>query len=201
MYSYDDRSVEVVNSTYQPGSRPQRAPRNFSTRACTNDSPCTVPVDVAADGVDESRARSPSDAFDPASPVYFVDLVLQRRFRQSAEHEFLLALGEEKRLRLVAEDNDAFTPVKSYEDFTALNRCRAPARLDVASSTSRSSAEGPLVAREAAQSQRSARVSGASWNPPARMKKPKFCRCCGRTTTFELMPGESREITAQFLIS
>jgi exo-1,4-beta-D-glucosaminidase len=118
MYSYDDRSVEVVNSTYQPGL-------NLSVTAKLFDSSLherlsvTEPVDVPADGVVKAGAF-PERAFAPESPIYFVDLVLKDNFGKVLSTNFYWLSAKKNTYDWSAEDNDAFTPVKSYEDFTAL---------------------------------------------------------------------------------
>jgi exo-1,4-beta-D-glucosaminidase len=119
MYSYDDRSVAVINSTYQPGL-------NLSVTAKLYDAglherfSVTVPVDVAADGVTKAGAF-PERAFAPESPVYFVDLVLKDQFGKTLSTNFYWLSAKKNVYDWSAADNDAFTPVKSYEDLTALN--------------------------------------------------------------------------------
>ncbi len=79
-----------------------------------------MPVDVAADGVTKAGAF-PERAFQPASPVYFVDLVLKDQFGKVLSTNFYWLSAKKNVYDWSAEDNDAFTPVKSYEDFTALS--------------------------------------------------------------------------------
>ncbi len=129
MYSYDDRSVAVVNSTYQPGL-------NLSVTAKLFDSSMherfavTVPVDVAADGVTKAGAF-PEKAFAPASPLHFVDLVLKDEFGKVLSTNFYWLSAKKNVYGWSAEDNDAFTPVKSYEDFTAVSSLPSAGKIGV----------------------------------------------------------------------
>ena len=77
----------------------------------------TVPVDVPADGVAKAGAF-PERAFDPASPIYFVDLVLKDNFGKVLSTNFYWLSAKKNLYDWAADDNDAFTPVKSYEDLT-----------------------------------------------------------------------------------
>ena len=116
MYSYDDRSVAVVNSTYQPGSNLSVTAKLFDSTLHERFS-VTVPVDVAADGVTKAGAF-PERAFEPVSPVYFVDLVLKDQFGKVLSTNFYWLSAKKNVYDWSTADNDAFTPVKSYEDFT-----------------------------------------------------------------------------------
>ncbi len=57
----------------------------------------------------------------PESPVYFVDLVLKDNFGKVLSTNFYWLSAKKNVYDWSAEDNDAFTPVKSYEDLTALS--------------------------------------------------------------------------------
>jgi exo-1,4-beta-D-glucosaminidase len=129
MYSYDDRSVAVVNSMYQPGLNLSVTAKLFDSSLDERFS-VTVPVDVPADGVTKAGAF-PERAFTPASPVYFVDLVLKDAFGKVLSTNFYWLSAKKNVYDWSAEDNDAFTPVKSYEDFTALSSLPRADDLDV----------------------------------------------------------------------
>jgi exo-1,4-beta-D-glucosaminidase len=128
-YSYDDHSVVVVNSTYQPGLNLSVTAKLFDSSMHERFS-VTVPVDVAADGVTKAGAF-PERAFEPASPVYFVDLVLKDNFGKVLSTNFYWLSAKKNVYDWSAEDNDAFTPVKSYEDLTALSSLPTAGKLDV----------------------------------------------------------------------
>ena len=129
MYSYDDRSVAVVNSMYQPGLNLSVTAKLFDSSLHERFS-VTVPIDVPADGVTKAGAF-PERAFPPASPVYFVDLVLKDAFGKVLSTNFYWLSANKNVYDWSAEDNDAYTPVKSYEDFTALSSLPRADDLDV----------------------------------------------------------------------
>ena len=129
MYSYDDRSVAVVNSTYQPGLNLSVTAKLFDSNLHERFS-VTVPVDVAPDAVTKAGAF-PEHAFDQSSPVYFVDLVLKDQFGKVLSTNFYWLSAKQNVYDWSAEDNDAFTPVKSYEDLTALNSLPNAGKIDV----------------------------------------------------------------------
>ncbi len=131
MYSYDDRSVAVVNSTYQPASNLTVTAKLFDSALHERFS-VTVPVNVAADGVTKAGAF-PERAFEPVSPIYFVDLVLKDQFGKVVSTNFYWLSAKKNVYDWSAADNDAFTPVKSYEDLTALNSLPSAGKLEVVS--------------------------------------------------------------------
>jgi exo-1,4-beta-D-glucosaminidase len=128
MYSYDDRSVEVVNSTYQPGLSLSATAKLFDSSLHERFS-VTVPIDVPADGVTKAGAF-PERAFDPASPLYFIDLVLKDQFGKILSTNFYWLSATKNVYDWSAEDNDAFTPVKSYEDLRQLGALPSVGKID-----------------------------------------------------------------------
>jgi exo-1,4-beta-D-glucosaminidase len=197
MYSYDDRSVAVINSTYQPGL-------NLSVTAKLYDSQLherfsvTVPVDVPADGVTKAGAF-PERAFAPESPLYFVDLVLKDNFGKVLSTNFYWLSAKKNVYDWSAEENDAFTPLKSYEDLTALSslprigEVYATIKVDaeVGYSTVRVTLQNPTpqlafqVAVEVHEGRDRAPVIPLMWDD----------------NYISLLPGETREITARLLPS
>ena len=100
-------------------------------------------IDVGADAVASAFSQYPPRHSATASPVYFVDLRSAGRRRKKRQHEFLLALRQEDRLRLEQDDLPVYSRI-SYEDFTALQslprqgRWLYPQRIEPAG-------EGPVV--------------------------------------------------------
>jgi exo-1,4-beta-D-glucosaminidase len=129
MYSYDDRSVAVINSTYQPALGLSVTAKLFDSQSHERFS-VTVPVDVPADGVTKAGAF-PEKAFAPESPIYFADLTLKDQFGKTISTNFYWLSSKKNVYDWSAEDNDAFTPVKSYEDLTALNSLPSAGTLGV----------------------------------------------------------------------
>jgi len=198
MYSYDDRSVAVVNSTYQPELGLSVTAQLFDSSLHEKFS-VTVPVDVPADGVTKAGAF-PQTAFDPASPVYFVDLVLKDNFGKILSRNFYWLSAKKNNYDWSAEDNDAFTPLKSYEDFTALGSLPSAGKIKVATAIEKS-AEGPVVRVKlqntgdwlAFQVRLGIHHAGQNKDEGAELLPVVWS-----DNYISLLPGESREITAQF---
>jgi exo-1,4-beta-D-glucosaminidase len=190
MYSYDDRSIAVVNSTYQPGLNLSVTAKLFDSGLHERFS-VTVPVDVAADGVAKAGAF-PDRAFDPVSPVYFVDLVLKDQFGKILSTNFYWLSAKKNAYDWSAEDNDAFTPVKSYEDLTALSSLPFAGKIDVR--VSPPSRDGLVRATLHNPTDRLAfQVSLDFHNYPEYGEAPPVV---WDDNYVSLMPGESREIFA-----
>ena len=157
----------------------------------------TVPVDVPADGVIKAGAF-PERAFEPASPIYFVDLVLKDNFGKVISTNFYWLSAKKNVYDWSAEDNDAFTPVKSYEDLTSLSSLPSAGKLDVRYSVTGSSLTAQVAHirlrnpsdRLAFQVRLVFRGKGATGEAPAVVWDDNY---------ITLMPGEEREITAFLL--
>jgi exo-1,4-beta-D-glucosaminidase len=194
-YSYDDRSVAVVNSTYQPGLNLSVTAKLFDSALHERFS-ATLPVDVPADGVTKAGAF-PEGAFDPASPVYFVDLVLKDNFGKELSTNFYWLSAKKNIYDWAAEDNDAFTPVKSYEDFTALQSLPSAGKISVGAGVL-SGAGGPLV-RAMLQNRSDHLAFQIHLGIRRKNEGADILPVLWSDNYFSLMPGESREVTAQFL--
>ena len=194
-YSYDDRSVMVVNSTYQSvaGLKVVAKLYDFALRERLS---VTVPVDVAADGVTKAGAF-PQRAFDPPSPVYFVDLALEDAYGKILSTNFYWLSPEKNVYDWAAADNDAFTPVKSYEDFTALQSLPSAGKISVAARTE-NGAEGPLV-RVTLQNPSDRLAFQVHLGIRRKNDAAEILPVLWSDNYISLMPGELLEITAQFL--
>jgi exo-1,4-beta-D-glucosaminidase len=196
MYSYDDRSVAVINSTYQPGLNLSVTAKLFDSTLHERFS-VTVPVDVAADGVTKARTF-PEKAFEPASPVYFVDLALKDQSGKTLSTNFYWLSAKKNVYDWSAEDNDAFTPVKSYEDFEALDALPSAGSIGVGVSVLNTLGHSTIhvklrnlsnqiafqVALEVHQGRDAAEVLPVAWDD----------------NYISLLPGETRELTARPLL-
>jgi len=194
-YSYDDRSVAVVNSMYQPGLNLSVTAKLFDLSLHERFS-VTVPVDVVADGVTKAGAF-PERAFEPASPAYFVDLVLKDNFGKVLSTNFYWLSAKKNIYDWAAVDNDAFTPVKSYEDFTALQSLPSAGMIAVAAGL-KTGAGGPLVVMML-QNRSDHLALQIHLGIRRKNEDADILPVLWSDNYFSLMPGESREITAQFL--
>jgi exo-1,4-beta-D-glucosaminidase len=193
-YSYDDRSVAVVNSRYEAVSALTVTAQvydfelheRFTRRARIN---------VEADGV--TRALTiPEEAFGAASPVYFVKLRLENGDGNAISTNFYW-LSAKKTVYDWKKTTYRFTPAKSYEDFTALQTLPRIASLDVSAATE-PGGEGPAV-RVKIRNSSDQLAFQLQLAITRRSEGTEILPVLWQDNYIELMPGEQREITAQFL--
>jgi exo-1,4-beta-D-glucosaminidase len=193
-YSYDDRSVNVVNSTYRNAT-------GLLVRATVLDSDlherfsAQMPAEVAADGVTRVLTL-PEDSFDSKSPVYFVRLSLQSASGETLSSNFYW-LSAKRNVFDWANTDYHYTPVASREDLTALESLASAGTMSV-SATIENSDEGPVVRVKLHNpSDRLAfQVRLGIRHPNEEME---ILPVLWQDNYLELMPGETREITAKFL--
>jgi exo-1,4-beta-D-glucosaminidase len=194
-YSYDDNSVAVVNSLYEKASGltvtaklyDVSLQQRFSTQAQT---------DVNADAV-RRVLTLPAGSFNPASPVYFVALELQSSDGKIVSRNFYW-LSSKQNTYEWAKTTYRFTPVSSYEDLTALQTLPeanveatgsvlpgpdgSVAHVLLKNSSDHLAFQIRLGIRKSGQT---AEILPVFWDD----------------NYIELMPGESRELTASYLPS
>ncbi len=192
-YSYDDNSIVVVNSLYQKFT-------GLSVTAHLYDDSLherfsrQVQTDVDADGVSKVLTL-PAGAFSPASPLYFVKLDLQTSDGKTASTNFYW-LSSKKDVYEWAKTTYKYTPVSSYEDLSALQNL-SKVKLDVEGSRA-TTADGPIVHLTVKNPSDHLAFQvrfGIQKNGQAAEILPVFWD----DNYIELMPGESREISARYL--
>jgi exo-1,4-beta-D-glucosaminidase len=197
-YSYDDRSVMVVNSRYTAvaGLTVTAALYDFDMHERFSKQGS---IDVGGDAVAKALTL-PDEALDSASPVYFVALKLEDDGGKTVSTNFYW-ISAKKTVYDWSKTTYRFTPASSYEDFTALRSLPNTGALDVSASIE-AGVEGPAVrakvrnpsdklafqVRLAVERQHESPSNGEEILP-----------VLWQDNYIELMPGESREITAQFL--
>jgi len=193
LYSYDDRSVWVVNSTYAPvnGLRLTARVYNFDL---TEKHAAEAPVDIAADA---GRQVLVIPEIAGLSTTYFVRLELRDATGGVVSRNFYW-LSTRSETYDWAKTDYKFTPVTEHGDFTAL-RTLPNAELDLTSSVERR------------QDQQVVRVKVV--NPGKSLAFMVRLRLVnGRNgddilpvlwddNFFPLMPGEEREITGSYLVN
>jgi exo-1,4-beta-D-glucosaminidase len=192
-YSYDDRSVAVVNSTYADAKGlvvtanlyDCRGKEMFSGRA---------KADVEADGTAKVLAI-PDEAFLPTSPVYFVRLNLADAESHILSTNFYW-LSAKKNAYDWTKGSDPYMPVSSYEDMTALRALPSAGKMNI-SATMEDRAEGPLV-RVKLQNPSDRLAFQIHLGIHPQNEDMEILPVLWEDNYIELMPGESREITAQF---
>jgi exo-1,4-beta-D-glucosaminidase len=191
--SYDDRSVEIVNSTYAD-TGPLKVTARVYDGGLHPSYLARATASVVPDGVAKVLTL-PADAFLSVSPVNFVQLTLENSSGQIVSSNFYW-LSANRNVYDWA-NTDAYTAVSSHEDLTALQSLPSAGRMDV-SATVEQAREGPLVRVKlhnpgehlAFQIQLGIRHKNGD---------TEILPVLWQDNYIELMPGESREITVQFL--
>jgi exo-1,4-beta-D-glucosaminidase len=117
-YSYDDRSVVVVNSRYEKIAGLQSSAQLYDVNLKMLFSRQTA-VSVGSDGVQRVFAI-PAQAFAASSPVYFLRLELRDAGGVIVSSNFYW-LSPKHNVYDWAKTDYKYTPVSSYEDLTELN--------------------------------------------------------------------------------
>lgn len=117
-YSYDNGSVVVVNSRYQPYTGMEVSADLYDVNLKKLYSQRSE-VGAAADGV-QTAFTIPAAAFVGSSPVYFLKLGLRNSHGAAVSTNFYW-LSAKKNVYEWRKTDYKYTPVSSYEDLTALN--------------------------------------------------------------------------------
>ena len=191
-YSYDDRSVVVVNSEYEDVS-------GLTVKATLYDFGLhqrfsrTTQTGIGSDSV-AWMFTIPDSAFQPVSPVYFLDLTLANRQGKIVSRNFYW-LSPKTDTYDWPKTTYKFTPVTSYEDLTALQKL-PEAQLSVAA-TAEKSQGAPAVRVTLRNTSRhlafQIRLAVDDGNGGSEIL-PVFWD----DNYIELMPGQSRQITARY---
>jgi exo-1,4-beta-D-glucosaminidase len=194
MYSYDDRSVAVVNSRYANFSGLKVVAEVYDLALHRRFSQQSQ-VDVASDGVTRAFAL-PTGAFSDPAPVHFVKLDLEDSQGQELSSNFYW-ISAKQTVYDWSQTSYRFTPASSYEDFSALQTLDQTGPIE-AHAVVEKGLEGPIVrvklANHGKQLAFQLHLGIGNKNDDAEILPVLW-----QDNYIELMPGESREITAQFL--
>jgi exo-1,4-beta-D-glucosaminidase len=193
-YSYDDRSVAVVNSTYDdaPGLTVRAKLYDLDLRERFSG---RREASVAADGV--ARVLTvPQEAFSPRSPVYFVALTLESGGGQVLSNNFYW-LSAKKNAYAWEKTTYQSTPVASYEDFTPLQALPKAGMMKTSARVDQES-EGPVV-RVRLENPSEHLAFQVRLGIKRRNEGTEILPVLWNDNYIELLPKESREITARFL--
>jgi exo-1,4-beta-D-glucosaminidase len=188
-YSYDDHSVVVVNSTYQPAGALAVAAKVYDSNLKELFSK-ELHTDVAADT--SLRAIPIPDAvFSTSSNIYFVDLTLKKSSGEVVSRNFYWVPSTLTAFNWPKTDW-AFTPVTQHEDMTVLEKL--PIAKVEAASHLEASADGKTVQIRLHNPSKALafQVSVAARNTHGEDIVPAVWS----DNYVELMPGESRILTA-----
>ncbi|HVN80745.1 MAG TPA: glycosyl hydrolase family 2 [Terriglobia bacterium] len=119
-YSYDDRSVVVVNSRQEPFSGLALTARltDFNLKEIFSKE---VKTDVEPDSSKQILAL-PAFAPEPAKAVYFLKLSLRNKSGKEVSSNFYWLPAQLSTLAWDKTPDTAFTPIAIFEDLTELNR-------------------------------------------------------------------------------
>jgi exo-1,4-beta-D-glucosaminidase len=189
-YSYDDRSVVVVNSFYQPFTRMRVLARVYNLDM-TQKFERNVQVDIPEDS--STRVLTIPELAG-LSPTYFVSLVLEDPSDDPVDRNFYWLSSKPETLDW-EKSNWYMTPTKSFADFTALNSL-PPAELKIASETKPQGTDRVTTVRVA--------NPGKSLAFGVRLKVKKgadgdeVLPVLWEDNYIALLPGETREVAATY---
>ena len=192
-YSYDDRSVAVVNSTYQNVGGLQVTAKLFDASLRERFSAQTR-TDIGPD-LTEKIFTFPRKAFELASPIYFAELTLTDAQGELVSANFYWLSAKKNYYNWA--DTDAYTAISSYEDFTALQSFPSAGKLNASASIEQAS-EGPLV-RVRLHNPSEHLAFQIHLGIHRKDESSEILPVLWQDNYIELMPGEAREIAAQFL--
>jgi exo-1,4-beta-D-glucosaminidase len=189
-YSYDDRSIAVVNSHYKAFSGYTVTAKVYDLKLAERFSK-SAPVDIGEDGV--VKAFTIPD-IDGLSRTYFLRLTLQDGSGKPVSSNFYW-LSTQPDVSNWAAGNGRYTPIQTYADLTGLEQL-APVKVTATSRIERKGADDIahvtvanngtglafMVHLTVRKGQGGADVEPVYWED----------------NYFELMPGEKRELTATY---
>ncbi|MBB6143432.1 exo-1,4-beta-D-glucosaminidase [Silvibacterium bohemicum] len=188
-YSYDDHSVVVVNSTYQPSPAVTAEVHLYDL----NLKPLfTQQKQLEAPSDSTTRVISiPADAFNSGSKVYFADLTLKNAKDETVSHNFYWIPSKPSTFNWAKTDY-THTPDSEHEDMTALlslPKTTITSRVKITDSP-----EGHKVELQLQNPSQALafQVSFAARTKSGDLIAPVFWS----DNYIELMPGESRTLTA-----
>jgi exo-1,4-beta-D-glucosaminidase len=189
-YSYDDRSIVVVNSYYRPfpGYRVSAAVYNVDLAEKFSKA---ASVDIPADS---STRVFQVPELEGLSGVYFLRLTLQDAAGKPVSRNFYW-LSRQPDVSDWAASNGRYTPIKSYADLTGL-QALPEVRVNV---SSRSEQRGEEQVERVTVENPTAQLA---FSVRLRLMKGKgedeVVPVLWEDNYFELMPGEKREIAATY---
>jgi exo-1,4-beta-D-glucosaminidase len=208
-YSYDDRSVVVVNSYYRAFHAVRVTARVYNINAAEKFSKSAT-VDIAADSA--QRVFILPDVRD-LSPTYFVDLQLQGSSGPASRNFYWLSTTPETldwaRGNRISGDYhiSTWTPTKTFADYSALNML-PKVNLNVTARSHRSGAEGSTTVRlQNATGTIAFAIRLKASRPPAIHARPgraegqpdyEILPVLWQDNYLSILPGETREVTATY---
>lgn len=194
-YSYDDSGVVVVNSTYQARQHLEVEARLYDFELNTLFTQKSV-VNVDPDGTARAFAV-PVPAASAAHAVYFLKLALIDAEGKPLSTNFYW-LSSRKNIYDWPKTTDRFTPVSTYEDLTQLNHLP---RVKLEAQGKIEAAPGGAEARIDVRNPSKHLAFQVHLGIRPRDSDDEILPVLWDENYIELLPGESREITAGYLTS
>jgi exo-1,4-beta-D-glucosaminidase len=192
-YSYDDNGVNVINSLYQKFSGLTVAAKLYDSEMHERFSK-QAQVDVDSDGV-KKVLTFPQESFSPPAPAYFVSLQLQSSDGKVVSSNFYW-LSSKKNTYEWSKTTYRFTPVSSHEDLTAL-QALPKASIEAVGSIQ----PGPdgAIAHVSIKNPSDHLAFQVRLGIHKSGQGDEILPVLWEDNYIELMPGETRELTAQYL--
>ncbi|HWD00181.1 MAG TPA: glycoside hydrolase family 2 protein [Candidatus Sulfopaludibacter sp.] len=183
-YSYDDRSIVVVNSFYRPFAGLRVSAKVFNSDMQEKFSKSAA-VDV---GEDASKRIFELPEIAGLSSTYFVNLTLQDAAGKIVSRNFYWLSTTPETLDW-EKSNWYYTPTKTFADYSALNQL-PPAALQV---SAQSAANGAAVTVT-----NPSRALAFAVHLKISRNGEEVLPVLWEDNYFALLPGETRQVTAQF---
>jgi exo-1,4-beta-D-glucosaminidase len=189
-YSYDDRSVVVVNSTYAP-TGPLTVTAQVYDAGLHRSYLHSIGVEIEADGA--ARVLTlPEQAFLSVSPVNFVELTLADSSGKTIDTNFYWLSSKQNKYDW--PKTDAYTAISSYEDLTALQSLPSTGKLEASAEIEKGNERPSVLVKLTNPSENLA----FQIHLAVRDKNhDEILPVLWQDNYIELMPGESRALTAQ----
>jgi len=206
-YSYDDRSVVVVNNLYQKFSGLSVTAELYDFDLQKKFSQ-EISVDVEADSI-ERALTMPALPSGPAPAVYFVNLALRDSSRKLLSSNFYwlsnrpaeiqwkkTAYFDDPPPKDLTYSTSIYTPASPYDDLTQLNRL---ARVRIAATAAVAQGEqGPQV-HVTLRNPSNHLAFQVRLGIHSKGQDLEILPVLWEDNYIELLPGESREVSAQYL--
>jgi exo-1,4-beta-D-glucosaminidase len=206
-YSYDDRSIVVVNSYYEPFPNLKVSAKVYNldmTERFSRD------VDVSIEPDSSTRVFT-LPSIEGLSTTYFVNLTLQSSGQVASRNFYWLSTREE-RLDWSREEEDTsgqydistWTPTKDFADYTSLNGL-AQINLDATAQSTNDGEETTTVVTVHNPSSTLAFAVHLKANEPSKDRVSRegeadneILPTLWQDNYFALLPGETRHVTARY---
>jgi len=206
-YSYDDRSVVVVNSYYQPFADLKVAAKIYNLDMTEKFS---KEVELSV-GPDSSTRVLTLPAPTGLSPTYFVNLTLEsngqiksRNFYWLSTHEETLDWGRQELDTSGQYDISTWTPTKTFADYTSLNKLPR-VDLDVTAQYKKADDESKTTVTVHNPTSTLAFAVHLKVNRPSNRRVSRegeqddeILPVLWQDNYFALLPGETRQLSAAF---